>query len=300
MPKSPDVMMSTEVYQQQYDVSKFLRIKPMAVGILEILIGLSALGLTIWNDRLFLLWSPIVFIIIGALILSAAITCKPRLVKVSKIFSCVNFGVAVFSLYSHFHILFSLSCHLLLLCDILILIFSLAVAATFCPCCCKPKSRPVTVSYMNTDLPANNIVLMGQPDCSATAHPGSVLYTMPTAGGQASATLLPIWGLFSNAHPPNYIPVPITSPPNYNPVPITSPPNYNPVPITSPPNYNPPITSPPNYNPVPITSPPNYNPVPIAPPPTYDQVTAALLPNNSPVPSAPPPEYQYEDLQARR
>ncbi|XP_039531255.1 gibberellin-regulated protein 14-like isoform X4 [Pimephales promelas] len=267
MPKSPDVMMSTEVYQQQYDVSKFLRIKPMAVGILEILIGLSALGLTIWNDRLFLLWSPIVFIIIGALILSAAITCKPRLVKVSKIFSCVNFGVAVFSLYSHFHILFS---------------------------------RPVTVSYMNTDLPANNIVLMGQPDCSATAHPGSVLYTMPTAGGQASATLLPIWGLFSNAHPPNYIPVPITSPPNYNPVPITSPPNYNPVPITSPPNYNPPITSPPNYNPVPITSPPNYNPVPIAPPPTYDQVTAALLPNNSPVPSAPPPEYQYEDLQARR
>jgi len=29
MPKSPDVMMSTEVYQQQYD----LRIKPMAVGV---------------------------------------------------------------------------------------------------------------------------------------------------------------------------------------------------------------------------------------------------------------------------
>ncbi|XP_039531256.1 uncharacterized protein si:ch211-175m2.4 [Pimephales promelas] len=237
MPKSPDVMMSTEVYQQQYDVSQFLRIKPMAVGILEILIGLLALGLTIWNYRLFLLWSPIVFIIIGALTLSAAHTCKSRLVKFSQILSYLSFGVAAFSLRSHFYITWGVSCFLLMSCDILISIFSLVVAATFCPCCCKPKSRPVTVSYMNTDLPVNHIVLMGQPDCSATAHPGSVLYTMPTAGGQASAALLPMLGLFANAHPPNYNPVPIAPPPTYEQVTAALLLNNSPVPSVPPPAY---------------------------------------------------------------
>jgi len=88
---------------------------------------------------------------------------------------------------------------------------------------------------------------MGQPNCSAMAHPGSVLYTMPTAGGQVSAALLPMWGLFSNAHPPNYNPVPITSPPNYNPVPITPPPTYDQVTAALLPNSPVPSAPPPEY-----------------------------------------------------
>ncbi|XP_056106220.1 uncharacterized protein si:ch211-175m2.4 isoform X2 [Rhinichthys klamathensis goyatoka] len=205
MSKATDVMMSTEVYQQQYDVSQFLKIKPMALGILEILIGLLGLGLTIWNDRPFLLWSPIVFIIIGALTFSAAHTCKPRLVKYSQILSYINFAVAAFSLRSHFYITWP---------------------------------RPVTVSYMNTDLPVNHIVLMGQPDSSAMAHPGtSVLYMMPTADGQVSPALMPMWGPFSNAPPPNYSPVPITPPPTYDQVTAALLLNNSPVPRAPPPAY---------------------------------------------------------------
>lgn len=33
MPKPADVMITTAIYQQQYEVSKFLRIKPMALGV---------------------------------------------------------------------------------------------------------------------------------------------------------------------------------------------------------------------------------------------------------------------------
>ncbi|KAK7138326.1 hypothetical protein R3I94_013826 [Phoxinus phoxinus] len=238
MPKPTDVMMSTEVYQQQYDVSQFLKIRPMALGILEILIGLLGLGLTIWTNRLFLLWPPCVFIIIGALTVSAAHTCKPRLVKYSQILSYVNFAVAAFSLRSHFYITWGVSCFLLMSCDILICIFSLAVAATFCPCCCKPKSRPVTVSYMNTDLPVNHIVLMGQPDSSAMGQTvSSVLYMMPTADGQVSPALLPMWGQFSNASSPNYWPVPTTPPPTYDQVSAALLLNNSPVPRAPPPAY---------------------------------------------------------------
>ncbi|XP_077091938.1 uncharacterized protein LOC143744370 isoform X2 [Siphateles boraxobius] len=233
MPKPTDVMMSTEVYQQQYDVSQFLEIQPMALGMLEILIGILGLGLTIWNDRPFLLWSPIVFILIGALTVLAAHTRKPRLVKYSQILSCVNFAVAAFSLHSHFHIIWGVSCFLLLSCDILTSIFSLAVAATFCPCCCKPKSRPVTVSYLNTDLPVNHIVLMGQPDSSAMAQPvGSVLYMMSRA-----EALVPMCGPFSNASPPNYSPVPSTPPPTYDQVSAALQLNNSPVTRAPPPAY---------------------------------------------------------------
>ncbi|XP_016361871.1 uncharacterized protein LOC107703661 isoform X3 [Sinocyclocheilus anshuiensis] len=60
MPKPTDVMLTVPVYQQQqYGVSRFLKIKPLALGILELLLALLGLCLTIWNVHFSLLWSPI-------------------------------------------------------------------------------------------------------------------------------------------------------------------------------------------------------------------------------------------------
>ncbi|XP_067314021.1 uncharacterized protein si:ch211-175m2.4 isoform X2 [Pseudorasbora parva] len=236
MPKPAGVMITSAVYQQQNDVLQFLKIKPMALGILEIVIALFGLCLTIWINRLFLLWPPIVFIIIGSLTVLAAHTCKLRLVKSSQILSYVNFAVAVFSLRSHFFFTSGVSCFLLMSCDVLILLFSVAVAATFCPCCCKPKSRPAMVSYMNSDLPVNHIVLMGQPDPSGMAQPvSSVLYMLPSADGQIPPALLPNWGPVTYASPPNYSPVPSTPPPTYDQAALL--PNNGPVPNAPPPPY---------------------------------------------------------------
>ncbi|XP_016131896.1 uncharacterized protein [Sinocyclocheilus grahami] len=242
MPEPTDAMITTPFYQQQqYEVSKFLKIKPLVLGILEILIALLGLGLTIWNESFFVIWSPIIFIIIGAITVSAAHTRTPRLVKTSQMLSYANFAVVVFSLRAHFiyiRVTPDVSFYVLFICDILIFIFSLAVAVTSCSCCCGPKSTPVMVSYVTTDMPVNHIMQMGQPDPSAEAQPiSSVMYVLPAAHGSVPPATLPNYGHVPNASPPMYSPVPTTPPSNYDKVSDALPPKYCPVPTASPPAY---------------------------------------------------------------
>lgn len=91
---------------------------------------------------------------------------------------------------------------------------------------------------MNTDLPVNHIVLMGQPNSSAMAQPvSSVLYMLPAADGQVPSSLLPNCGPFLNASPPNYSPVPATPPPTYDQISAALRPNNGPVPSAPPPAY---------------------------------------------------------------
>ncbi|XP_042625784.1 extensin-like [Cyprinus carpio] len=74
---------------------------------------------------------------------------------------------------------------------------------------------------MNTDLPVNHIVLMGQPDPSAVVQSiSSVMYMLPAPP--------PL---------PNYSPVPTIPPPAYDQVSAAPPPNYSPVPSAPPPAY---------------------------------------------------------------
>ncbi|XP_016361869.1 uncharacterized protein LOC107703661 isoform X1 [Sinocyclocheilus anshuiensis] len=224
MPKPTDVMLTVPVYQQQqYGVSRFLKIKPLALGILELLLALLGLCLTIWNVHFSLLWSPISFILTGVLTVSAASTCKPCLVKSSQMLSYFNAAAAALSLCFHFYYTWGVTCFLLMACDTLILIFSVTVALTSCSCCCRPKSRHVEISYMNADLPVNHIVLMGQPDPSAVVQSvSSVMYVLPAV---------------PPAPLPNYSPVPTTPPPAYDQVSAAPPPNYGPVPSAPPPAY---------------------------------------------------------------
>nr|XP_009289320.2 uncharacterized protein si:ch211-175m2.4 [Danio rerio] len=230
MPKPADVMIAVPVYQQhQYEVAKFLKIKPAALGILEIFISLLGLGLTIWNVHYSLLWSPVSFFLTGALTVSAANSHKPCMVRCSQILSYLNAATAVISFRFHFFVR-GVTCFLLLACDIMMFIFSMAVALTFCPCCCNPKSRQAMVSYVNqSDLPVNHIVLTSQSDSSALAQPfSSALYNQQS---------LPNCGPVPSASQPNYSPVPRTPPPPYSQVSAAHPRNYGPNPNTPPPAY---------------------------------------------------------------
>ncbi|KAK2890717.1 hypothetical protein Q8A67_013360 [Cirrhinus molitorella] len=228
MPKPSDVMLTVPVYQQrQYDVSRFLKTKPLALGILVILLALLGLSLTIWNGCFVLLWSPISFILTGVTTVSAASTCKPCLVKSSQILSYLNVPVAALSLPFHFFYTRGVTCFLLMACDILIFIFCVTIALTSCYCCCRPQTRQVQVSYMNGDLPVNHIVLMGQPDSSAVVQTiSSVMYVLPSAHGSVPPVPLS-----------NYSPVPTVSPPAYDEVSYAPPSNYGPVPNEPPPAY---------------------------------------------------------------
>ncbi|XP_042625781.1 proline, histidine and glycine-rich protein 1-like [Cyprinus carpio] len=79
---------------------------------------------------------------------------------------------------------------------------------------------------------------MGQPDSSAVAQPvSSVMYMLPAAHGLVTPAPLPNCGLFPNASPPIYSPVPTTPPPSYDKLSDAPPPNYGPVARTPPPAY---------------------------------------------------------------
>ncbi|XP_059372785.1 membrane-spanning 4-domains subfamily A member 15-like [Carassius carassius] len=222
MPKPADEMPTVPVHQRgQYAVSSFLKVKPLAVGILELSLALLGLGLTIWNVRFSFLWASISFILTGALTISAARTCKPCLVKSSQMLSCFNAAAAALSLRFHFYYSWGVICFLLMACDTLILIFSVTVALSFFSCSCRPKSRRVEISYMNADLPVNHVVVMGQPDPFAVAQSvSSVMYVLP-----AHVSL------------PNYSPVLDIPPPAYDQISATPPPNYSSVPSAPPPAY---------------------------------------------------------------
>ncbi len=97
--------------------------------------------------------------------------------------------------------------------------------------------RHVEISYMNSDLPVNHIVLVGQLDPSAMVHSiSSAMYVLPAAHGSV---------------PPV---------PNYSPVPTIPPPAYDQV------------SAAPNSDQVSAVPPPNYGPVPSTPPPAYEVI----------------------------
>lgn len=144
----------------------------------------------------------------------------------------------------------------------MIFIFSVAVALTFCPCCCNPKvnnhqqqnilwkrirlnkfilniiiililsqSRQAMVNYVNSDLPVNHIVLTSQLESSDLAQSfSSALYV------QQSAPLRNC-GPVPSAPQPNYSAVPRTPPPPYSQVSAAHARNYGPNPSTPPPAY---------------------------------------------------------------
>ncbi|XP_051505252.1 uncharacterized protein si:ch211-175m2.4 [Myxocyprinus asiaticus] len=221
-------MIATPVYQQQpNEVSRFLKIKPLVFGVLEILTALIGIGFIIWQHFWFHLWSPVFCILTGAVTVSAACKPNPCLVKTAQVFNYVNIATAATSLRVNL-VRWGLSLVVLMGCDILALIFSIIIASSSCFCCCRPKSRSdAAVSYMNTNLPVNNIVFVGQLDPSALPQPGSsVLSVMP-------ANYRPV----PTAPPAYYVPVPTALPGNYGPVPNAHPANYGPLPTTPPPAY---------------------------------------------------------------
>ncbi|XP_051514605.1 uncharacterized protein LOC127418195 isoform X2 [Myxocyprinus asiaticus] len=173
MPNSSDVMIASAVYQQQQcAVSKFLKIKQMVFGVLEILTALVGLGFTSWQIFWFLSLSSVFFILTGVVTVSAACIRKPCLVKFAQILNYINIAAAATSLRINFILRWP---------------------------------RSTMVSYMNTNLPVNNIVFVGQLDPSALPQPGSsVLYMMPA----------------------NYGPVPTAPPANFNQLPTSPPPAY--------------------------------------------------------------------------
>lgn len=100
------------------------------------------------------------------------------------------------------------------------------------------QSTPVIISYETTDLPANHIMQMGQPDSSAVAQPvSSAMYVLPAAHGSVPPVPLPNYSHVPSASPPMYSPVPTTPPSSYDKVSDALPPNYSPVPSTPLPAY---------------------------------------------------------------
>ncbi|XP_043112645.1 uncharacterized protein LOC122357351 isoform X2 [Puntigrus tetrazona] len=231
MPESTNVIITSPLYQhQQYEISRFLHNQPLVLGILEILVALLAFVLTICNKTFFLIWIPIIFVIIGAITISAAQTRKPCLVKTSQILSYVSFALVALSLLLHLVFILGISdvsSFVLVACDIMIFVISLAVAITSCSCCGRPQSTPAMVSYMTTDLPVNSIM----PYRSAEGQPvGSVIYVLPPVP-------LPNYSHVPSASPPMYSLLPTTSPSNYDKVSGALPPNYSAVPSAPPPAY---------------------------------------------------------------
>ncbi|XP_016375609.1 uncharacterized protein LOC107714311 [Sinocyclocheilus rhinocerous] len=212
MPRHEDVTSFLQQSASPFDhraVSKFLKIRPKILGVLEISISIAMLILTIWTGFLYLLWSCLISILTGSVTVSAACTRNTCWVRISQFLNCFNAIAAAVSI--PFHCLDSDGVTLILLvfCDVLVFIISVIVASSSCDCC-RMKSRHVAVSYINRDVPYrtdNNIGLQGQQ------------------------------GPF--APPPNYDPSPLEPPPKYDLYRSAPLANYNPSPLATPPNDDP-------------------------------------------------------------
>ncbi|XP_016339181.1 uncharacterized protein LOC107686628 [Sinocyclocheilus anshuiensis] len=234
MPRHEDVTSFLQQSASPFDqraVSKFLKITPKILGVLEISIGIAMLILTIWTGFLYLLWSCLISILTGSVTVSAACTRNTCWVRISQFLNCFNAIAAAVSI--PFHCLDSDGVTLILLvfCDVLVFIISVIVASSSCDCC-RMKSRHVAVSYINRDVPYrtdNNIVLQGQQ------------------------------GPF--APPPIYDPSRLEPPPKYDLCRSAPLANYNPSPLATPPNDDPSCSAPsPKCNQYPSAPPPNYDP----------------------------------------
>ncbi|XP_073703853.1 uncharacterized protein [Garra rufa] len=219
----------------QLVVSKFLKIRPKILGALEISIGITMLILTIWTGFLYLLWSCLITILTGSVTVSAACTRNICRVRISQFLNCFNAIAAALSI--PFHCLDSDGVALILLvfCDALVFIISVTVSSSTCDCC-RMKSRHVSVSYINRDVPYmtdNNIVLQCQQ--GPFAPPPNYDPSVPP----------PKYSLFPSTPPANYNSSPSAPPPNYDPSPSAPPPNYDPSPSAPPLSYEPDLFEPP-------------------------------------------------------
>ncbi|XP_016137514.1 sulfated surface glycoprotein 185 [Sinocyclocheilus grahami] len=261
MPRRDDVTSFLQQSVSHFDqrvVSKFLKIRPKILGVLEISTGITMLILTIWTGFLYLLWSCLISILTGSVTVSAACTRNTCRVRISQFLNCFNAIAAAISIPLHCLDSDGVTLILLVFCDALVFIISVIVASSSCDCC-RMKSRHVAVSYINRDVPYmtdNNIVQSGP-----------------------------------FAPPPNYDPSPLEPPPKYHQSPLAPPPKYYPYP-THPANYNPSSSAPPpNDDQSPSAPPPNYDASLSAPPLSYDPGLSEPPPSYNPCPSAPSVNY---------
>ncbi|XP_059424380.1 uncharacterized protein si:ch211-135n15.2 isoform X2 [Carassius carassius] len=277
MPRRDDITSFLQQSVSPFDqrvVSKFLKIRPKILGVLEISIGITMLILAIWTGFLYLLWSCLI-------------------VRFSQFLNCFNAIAAAISI--PFHCLDSDGVTLILLvfCDALVFIISVIVASSSCDCC-RMKSRHVAVSYIIRDVPYmtdNNIVQPGPfaPDLSPLEHQPKYLPSpLAPPPNYHPANYNPS----SSAQPPNDHPSPSAPPPIYDQSPSVPPPIYDQSPSVPPPNYDQSASvPPPNYDQSPSVPPPNYDQSPSVPPPNYDQSPSVPPPNYDQSPSVPPPNY---------
>ncbi|KAK9961331.1 hypothetical protein ABG768_009124 [Culter alburnus] len=208
MPRRDDMTSFLQQPASLFDqrvVSKFMKIRPKIMGVLEISLGMVMFVLEIWTGFLFLLWSCLISVLTGSVTILAASKRNKCQVLISQFLNCFNAIAAVISIPFHCVDSDGMTLILLVACDVLVFIISVIVASSSCDCCTK-KSRDVAVSYINRDVPYmtdNNIVLQGQ--------------------------------LGPFAPPPNYEPRP---PPNYDAVPSAPPLRYDPGLFEPPPSYS--------------------------------------------------------------
>ncbi|KAI7801961.1 hypothetical protein IRJ41_019723, partial [Triplophysa rosa] len=219
------------VYQERpYEVSVFLKTKPQIFAVLEMLVSLVMMSLNITSTAYFLLPFPVFFLLTGSVIVLAASKHNVCLVKTAQALTYINMVVLAISF--HYHLVFALVWGVigivLMVCDVLVLIFSIVIASASCSCCCRPKSRSVAVSYMSATVPVNSVGLLNHSDPSASPQPvTSVVYVLPATYGQVPSLPPPNYGLVTPALSANYSLVPTAPPANYNVVPTSPPPAYD-------------------------------------------------------------------------
>ncbi|XP_057206236.1 uncharacterized protein si:ch211-175m2.4 isoform X2 [Triplophysa rosa] len=163
---------------------------------------------------------------------SVFLKTKPQIFAVKTAQALTYINMVVLAISFHYHLVFALVWGVigivLMVCDVLVLIFSIVIASASCSCCCRPKSRSVAVSYMSATVPVNSVGLLNHSDPSASPQPvTSVVYVLPATYGQVPSLPPPNYGLVTPALSANYSLVPTAPPANYNVVPTSPPPAYD-------------------------------------------------------------------------
>ncbi|XP_056626347.1 uncharacterized protein LOC130438445 isoform X2 [Triplophysa dalaica] len=224
-------MIAYPSYQElPYEVSVFLRTKPQIFALLEMLVSVMMMGLNINTSQYFLLPFPVFFILTGSIIMLAASKQKVCLVKTAQAFNYIN--IVVLTICFRFHLVFTLIMGvigiILIICDVLVLIFSIVIAAASCSWCCRSKSRSVAVSHVTIAVPANSVGLLNHSDPSASPRPvTSVMYVLPATYGQVPSLPPPNYGPMTPVPSAYYSPVPTAPPASYNGFPTSPPPAYD-------------------------------------------------------------------------
>ncbi|XP_057195703.1 LOW QUALITY PROTEIN: uncharacterized protein si:ch211-135n15.2 [Triplophysa rosa] len=180
----------------QHVLSEFLKIGPKILGAFEISVGVLLFVLTIWARFFYLLWSPLITILTGAVMVSAARTHNICRVRASQFLNCFIVVTSAISILFHFIDTNGITTIVLVVCDLLIFVFSVTVVSSSCECC-RTKSRHVAVSYVNTAVPnvtVNNTEVLSQHDP----------YAPPPSYSVTPSALPPDYSTLPSAPPPNY------------------------------------------------------------------------------------------------